>query len=81
MRGDWWYDLGMVIDVIKQAIRESGLSFKRLAQETGVNRQVLARFLSGETPSINSESIEKLAVYFNLELKPARRGGGRKGRE
>ena len=53
---------------LKRAIRESGLSFRFLEHETGVKRQSLMKFIRGET-SLRLDIADKLATYFELELK------------
>jgi transcriptional regulator with XRE-family HTH domain len=53
--------------VLRRAIAESGLSFKKLEQETGVLRQSLMKFARGEQ-SLRLDMAEKLADYFGLEL-------------
>jgi transcriptional regulator with XRE-family HTH domain len=54
-------------ETLRQAIAESGLSFKRLEQETGVVRQSLMKFARGEQ-SLRLDLADKLAAYFGLEL-------------
>jgi plasmid maintenance system antidote protein VapI len=53
---------------LKKAIRDSGLSFRFLGHESGVKRQSLMKFMSGET-SLRLDMADKLAKYFELELK------------
>jgi hypothetical protein len=60
---------------LRRAIRESGVSFKGLEQETGVLRQSLMKFARGEQ-SLRGDAYDKLAVFFGLELRPARRRKG-----
>lgn len=57
---------------LKRAIRDSGMGFRELERETGVVRQSLMRFMSGRG-SLRVDVADKLAVYFDLELRPARR--------
>jgi hypothetical protein len=58
--------------VLRRAILESGLSFKRLEKETGVLRQSLMKFIRGEQ-SLRGDIMDKLAVFFKLELQPKRK--------
>jgi transcriptional regulator with XRE-family HTH domain len=56
-----------ISEVLRLAIAESGQSFKRLEQETGVLRQSLMKFARGEQ-TLRLDMAEKLADYFGLEL-------------
>jgi hypothetical protein len=58
---------------LRQAIAGSGLSFKRLEKETGVLRQSLMRFARAEQ-SLRGDLMDRLAVFFGLELRPKRKG-------
>lgn len=53
---------------IKTAIRKSGKTVYRVAQESGVAHPIILRFLSGER-DIRLETAEKLAQSLGLELK------------
>jgi plasmid maintenance system antidote protein VapI len=69
---------GPLSAALRQAIRESGLSFKALEKETGVLRQSLMKFVRGEQ-SLRLDMADKLAVYFGLSLlpeKPKRQSAG-----
>ena len=59
-----------ISETLRAAINESGLSFLALEQATGVIRQSLMPFARGEA-SISLAAVEKLAIYFGLELQPA----------
>ena len=58
-------------DPLRQAIIESGLPLLRLANETGIARASLIRFVRGDT-SIRLDIADRLAVYFGLELQPTK---------
>lgn len=47
----------------------SSLSQKKLAEESGVNRISLMRFMRGET-DLTLKAASRLAEYFGLELQP-----------
>jgi hypothetical protein len=66
-----WYSHTMktMIDTLRKAIGDSGLSDLRLGELAGVNRQSIARFMRGET-SLYLEPASKLAAYLELELRP-----------
>lgn len=54
-------------DGIRQAIISSGKPLLQLANETGVQRASLSRFVSGER-SLRLDMADKLAVYFEFKL-------------
>ena len=54
-------------DVLRQTIRESGISMLRLSEATGVQRLSIARFLN-ESQSLRLDCADKLARHFNLVL-------------
>jgi plasmid maintenance system antidote protein VapI len=56
-------------DALKKAIRDSGLSDRSIGIQAEVNRQSIARFVSGQT-SLTLEQAEHLAQFFGLELRP-----------
>lgn len=64
--------MGTMADTLKRAIAECGLRMLTLEQRTGVKRQSIVRFMAG-TQSLRLDCADKLAAYFNLELKAARR--------
>jgi transcriptional regulator with XRE-family HTH domain len=57
---------------LRQAIAESGISFKRLEEETGVLRQSLMKFARGEQ-SLRGDLMDRLAAFFGLELRRKRK--------
>jgi plasmid maintenance system antidote protein VapI len=59
-------------DFLRRTIRESGVPYLRMAQETGVERASIQRFVDGRT-SLRMDKADKLAAYFGLELRPVRR--------
>jgi plasmid maintenance system antidote protein VapI len=58
---------------LRQAVIESGMSFKALEKETGVLRQSLMKFVR-EKQSLRLDMADRLAAYFGLELRPKRKG-------
>jgi hypothetical protein len=62
-----------ISSVLRQAIADSKLSFKRLEKETGVLRQSLMKFSRGEQ-SLRGDLMDRLAIFFGLELRPKRKG-------
>lgn len=55
-------------ETLRQAITESGPSFKELQRRTGVVRQWLMRFARGEQ-SLRFDQADRLAEFFRLELQ------------
>lgn len=55
-------------EVLRQAIRESGLALLRIAADTGVERASISRFVRGER-SLRLDIADRLAAYFGLTLK------------
>lgn len=58
--------------VLREAIDTSGKTQYQLAQETGIDKSALSRFVSGER-GLTLDTAAKLAAALNLELKPASR--------
>jgi transcriptional regulator with XRE-family HTH domain len=54
-------------DVLKTAIKESGVSRYRIAQDTGILETSLSRFMRGET-SLRLDRADVLAEYLGLRL-------------
>lgn len=63
-------------EVLRQAIVDSGLPLLTLSQKTGVERASIRRFVLGER-SLRLDMADRLATYFELELRP----NGRKPKE
>ena len=58
-----------VSNQLRTAIRKSGKSANVLAKESGIPQPTITRFLAGG--EMRSNTIDKLAAYFGLELRPA----------
>jgi plasmid maintenance system antidote protein VapI len=56
-----------ISDVLRRAILKSGLPLLRIAEETGVERASLSRFVAGKR-SLRLDMADKLAVYLGLAL-------------
>jgi hypothetical protein len=67
-----------VTDTLRATIRASGVALLTIEQQTGVQRASLSRFMR-RLRHLRSDAVDKLAAYFGLELKPARRRPRRKG--
>lgn len=61
-------------ETLKRTIRESGLSLYAIAAATGLKRPSLSRFMAG-MQSLRLDMADRLAAYFELELRPAKRKG------
>ncbi|MGE5610354.1 MAG: helix-turn-helix transcriptional regulator [Bacillota bacterium] len=60
--------LPTVSDALRAAIIDSTMSHNRLAQESGVERLSISRFVKGER-SMRLDMADRLAAYFGLVLK------------
>lgn len=54
-------------DVLRRAVLDSELPLLRIAQDTGVQRASLSRFVRGKN-SLRLDVADKLAAYFGLVL-------------
>jgi plasmid maintenance system antidote protein VapI len=61
-------------NVLRRAIRESGVPYLRLARATNVERASIQRFVDDRT-SLRLDKADKLATYFGLELRRGQRKG------
>lgn len=57
-------------DALRAAVKNSGETRYRIAQETGMTESGLSRFVHGG--GLNLASLDRLAGYLGLELVPAR---------
>jgi len=69
-----------VTQALKEAIRQSGLSDRRLGMLTGIHRQSIGRFMAGQT-GLRLDQIDTLAKFFKLELRPVDPPKLKKGRK
>lgn len=69
-----------ITEVLRRAILDSGLPLLRIAQETGVERASLSRFVAGKR-SLRLDMADKLAAYFGLRLTPTEAKPTRRGEE
>jgi hypothetical protein len=65
-----------VTDTLRKAITSADVNRRRISLDTGIQESALSRFVHGER-GLDGASIDTLAAYFGLELKPK---GKRKGR-
>ena len=61
-------------EILRQAIADSGMTFIGIERETGITRQSLMKFARGEQ-SLRLDLADRLAAYFGIECRPARRKG------
>jgi|DewCreStandDraft_4_1066084.scaffolds.fasta_scaffold94905_2 transcriptional regulator with XRE-family HTH domain len=66
-----------VTERLRAAILAAGVTQYRIAEDTGVNRAALSRFIRRQR-GLDGSSIDVLAEYLGLDLLPAKRRG--KGR-
>ena len=62
-----------ITEVLRQAIIDSGLPLLRIAEETGVERASISRFVRGKN-SLRLDLADKLAAYFGLKLRTTKKG-------
>jgi plasmid maintenance system antidote protein VapI len=60
-----------ITEVLKNAIVDSGITYKALSRETGVARASIQRFIDGRQ-SIRLDMADRLATYFELALERQR---------
>lgn len=71
------YDCAMKpSDALRAAVKNSGETRYRIAQETGMTESGLSRFVHGG--GLNLASLDRLAGYLGLELVPAGTQGNSK---
>ncbi len=58
-----------ITDLLRETIIASKIPLLTLAQETGVQRASIGRFIRG-TNSLRLDVADKLAAYFGLALQP-----------
>lgn len=58
--------------MLREVIQTSGKPLLTIERDTGVHRASISRFLRGKC-WLRSDAVDKLAKYFGLGLKPARR--------
>ena len=61
-------------DGMLKAMDDCGETLYRIAKDSGLSYPVVYNFYHG-TRDIKLATANKLAKYFNLELRPRRRGG------
>ena len=66
-----------VSEQLRRAIKESHLSYYRIAKDAGVDWSTLQRFVDRSRPDIRVQTVDKLCAYLGMELRAA---GGQKGR-
>ncbi len=73
-KGNVCYNMDMMDfgDILRDAVRASGLSMKKLSEDSGVNRISLMRFMGGSM-NLNLHAASRLAAYFGLVLVPEER--------
>ncbi len=69
-----------ISEQLREAIAVSGETHYRIWKETGIRPQVLGRWMSGEREHLRTDTVDTLAEYFGLELKPKKRKQKAKGK-
>lgn len=55
-------------DRLKQAIKDQDIKAADLAKNTGLSPSSISKWLSGKTPNIKKDSLEKLATCLNVNM-------------
>jgi len=61
-----------VTETLRQAIIKSKLTHYRLRQLSGVDTKIIDRFVSGERPTLRSDTLDRLCECLGLELRKTR---------
>jgi transcriptional regulator with XRE-family HTH domain len=64
---------GPITARLRQAIRESGMTYKAMERATGVTRASIMRFARGSR-SLRLDMADRLAAFFKLELTERHEG-------
>ncbi len=56
-----------LVDQIRQAVADSGVSRYRIAQETGISESALSQFYNGHR-GLSMEAINELGEYLGLRI-------------
>ena len=72
---EWWYFTDIMVvrtvsEVLRKRIRNGELSYRQIAQRSGVDIAGISRFVHGQR-LLNLKAVDRLARFFDLELKPA----------
>ncbi|MBA3482842.1 MAG: helix-turn-helix transcriptional regulator [Pirellulales bacterium] len=65
--------MGAVLDELRNALGAHHVPLREIERATGVNIATLSRIANGTRPSVSLATVEALAEYLGLELKPKRR--------
>lgn len=60
----------LLVEQLRTAIRESGLSVKQVAERAEIPQPVLSRFVSGDRDNLTLETTWKLCRLFGMKLTP-----------
>lgn len=61
--------MGQIIDALKKAIADSGLSHYAISQKANVSEAVISRFVSGKRAGLTVETAERLAGALGMKLR------------
>lgn len=68
----------MISDQLRAAIESSDETYYRIAVDSEVDWGTLQRFVDGRRPNIRIDTVDKLADYFGLELRPKKANRGKR---
>ncbi len=58
---------------LRAMIEQSGMNTNAVAVAVGIPQPVLHRFVTGDRENIRLDTADKLAEFFGVELRPARK--------
>lgn len=61
--------MAVLTDALRKAIEDADVTLYRIAKDAGLDFSAVSRFYHGER-SLTLDSADKLAEYFQMELKP-----------
>jgi transcriptional regulator with XRE-family HTH domain len=65
--------MGAILETLRKALNDREESMREVARATGVDVATISRIANGTRPSVSLATVETLAGYLRLELKPRSR--------
>lgn len=62
--------MGAIFDALREALNARAEPLREIARETGVDVSTLSRIVNGVRTGVSLATLETLADYLKLELKP-----------
>jgi len=68
-----WLIMKALSEQLKQAIRRSGYTMYRIAQETHIDKSQLSRFMAGKR-TLSMQSVDRIGEFLGLTLTATKKG-------